>query len=398
MDRAHDLNRIRRLAVAGTLLVVACGLLASSARAATVAITAGADPTESITTQFGATGSVTDPQNYVVEHYKPVGGAACGANPSADDGLSVSLPTSYLPVGTYAAQSNVTIEKAGDYLVCAWLMQYQSSGPNTVAAAESKVVRVRIPSLMLAVAPSVPSVAIDQTFQVTATAQAETQRNLYLYVMLDTGRGCPANAAAASAADSAVSIFTGRSIVGGPTSQSSNLSLRQAGTWLLCAYIHHNSSAEPPQATAQGTVTVLAPPPPCVVPAIVVNEPLAQTRARVLAASCTVGKVRYVASTRYARGSVFKVAPTAGTSLATSAPIDLWVSSGAPCIVPTIPRSRTLTAVRRRLIQSGCTPGRVTHRRSRSVRKGRVLSLGKARGTKLSPRSSVSIVISSGHR
>jgi hypothetical protein len=100
MDVAFAVARIRTVLLVAGLLTVSAALWAGVAQAASsVSVTVGADPVESITTQLGLSGSVTGPQQYVVEHYKPAGGAGCGANPSADDGTNVSLDDSYLPAG-----------------------------------------------------------------------------------------------------------------------------------------------------------------------------------------------------------------------------------------------------------------------------------------------------------
>jgi hypothetical protein len=399
MDLALNLRRARATTCAVGMLLAACCLWAGTARAAgTVAATVGVDPVESIATQLGASGSVTDPQQYVVEHYKPSGGSACGANPDADNGTNVGLDDSYLPAGAYAKQNNVTFQAAGAYLVCAWLMQFQPNGPNTVVVADAKTITVRLPHLMLTL--GVPAaVTTGQTFQVITTTQVETNRYLWVYVLVDSGRGCPANASAA-ASQTHDTIIDGQTILGGPTTVTTNDDVDTVGALMVCGYINRSySSSDAPEATASASFTGVAPPPPpppCVVPAVVKDEPLAQTKTRLAAASCTVGRVRYLASARYAHGSVFKVAPVAGTSLAHAAAVDLWVSSGAPCIVPSIPSSRGLSAVKRRLRHSGCTVGRVSHRHSRRVHRGRVIALGKPRGVKLSPRSTVGIIVSSG--
>ena len=264
-------------------------------------------------------------------------------------------------------------------------------------AQDSKVVPVRIPKLSIALA--VPA-AVNQgaTFQVSVTTQAEASRSLSVFLLTDTGRGCPANADAADAVDAANPFYL-RAILGGPATLSANESLNTPGAYLACGYIQYNNSSDPPQAATSAAFTVLAPPPPppsCVVPAIVKDEPLAATRQRLAAAACMSGKVHYVASARYARGSVFKLAPVPGTTLANAAKVDLYVSSGAPCIVPTIPKSRSLASVKRRLAASGCTLGKITHRRSAKRKRGKVISLTAKSGKRLAPRAKVGIVVSSG--
>jgi hypothetical protein len=378
------------------MLLVGCALQVSAARAAsTITINVGNDPVESITTQVGVTGSTTESSGYLTLTRKPVGGAGCGANYQADTGTGVFYPYAISQAGAISYAVNQTFDLAGTYLLCAWL-DTSGNGQNVVATA-SKVVAIRAPSLALTL--DVPAaVNKDETFQLTTTTQAEAERDLYVDLLVDTGRGCPANAAAAYQAAERNPI-SNRSVVGGPITSSTNVSLSTAGKYLVCGYIQYRSSSDPPQATAVATLTVVAPPPPppsCVVPAIVKDEPLAATKTRVVSASCAVGKVRYVASARYARGSVFKFAPVPGTTLPNAAPLTLYVSSGAPCIVPRIPKSRSLTSVKRRLAASGCTVGKVRHQHSARRKRGRVISLTARSGQRLSPRAKVGIVVSSG--
>jgi beta-lactam-binding protein with PASTA domain len=72
------------------------------------------------------------------------------------------------------------------------------------------------------------------------------------------------------------------------------------------------------------------------------------------------------------------------------------VSTGARCIVPKIPKNRSLASVTRRLKAANCTVGKVSHRRSRTRRRGLVLALSPGVGSRLSPRATVRIVVSSG--
>jgi hypothetical protein len=394
MEVARAVARIRKVLLTAGMLTVLAAVWAAAAHAATsVAVTIGTDPVESVTTQLGVTGSTTDSNQFAVVHYKPTGGTACGANPNADDGTNAGINYTITP-GNFATSVNVTFDKAGSYLACAWVMQN-----STVTATDSKTVTVRIPHLSLAL--SAPGAVNERdTFQLTATLQAEASRQLWVYVLVDNGRGCPANAGAADTSDVAYMAASGRSFVGGPTAVSENLSLGDPGVYLLCGYMTISGHpSDPPEVATSASLTVVAPPPPpppCVVPAVVKDEPLAATKGRLGTASCTVGKVRYVASARYARGSVFKLAPTPGTSLPNAAAVDVWVSSGAPCIVPSLPKTRSLGSVTRRLAQAGCTVGKVSHRHSRTVRRGRVIGLSAPKGTRLAPRTAVGIVISRG--
>jgi hypothetical protein len=398
LRRSSAALHARRALLAATLALLGIAAGAGAAQAAsTIAITVGADPVEGITTQLGVSGSTSSTSEAYYLAYKPAGGSPCAANYAADDGIGLISGGSSSQPGPFSRSLNQAFPSAGSYLVCAWLQ----SSSTTVTAVDVKTVAVRIPKLSLSVsAPA--AVALGQTFQVTTTSQAEAQRDLWVYGLVDTGRGCPANASAAARDEAVTTVISDRSVLGGPTTSSENLTLQSAGQYLLCGYIQYNSSSKPPEATASAVFTVVAPPPPppppppCVVPAVVKDEPLAQTKARLTAASCTAGKVRYVASARYARGSVFKLAPVAGTSLANAAAVDLYVSSGAPCVVPAIPSSRTVTSVKRRLVAAGCTVGTTRGRHSARRKRGRVIALTPGTGTRLKPRATVNIVISSG--
>jgi len=385
------------------LLLVSAGALSAStavASAATsVAITVGPDPVESITTQLGAKGEAPNTQQEIVTvKYKAAGGAGCGANPDADDGTQV-VGNGWLNAGAYEKSSNVTFDTAGNYLVCAWMTHHAGTGSGvstyTVVATDSKVVAVRIPKLSIGLSVSPTTVAVGQTFQVTAVLQAEAERMFMAYALPDVGRGCAVNSSAAYQ-ERTDSVFSGTWINGGPQTRTQNMSLGAPGPYLICAYFdRRGSGAAPPQASAVASVVVL---PPCVVPVVVAGERLAAAKGRLAAASCGLGRVRYVASARYARGVVFKFAPAAGQKLANAAPVDVFVSSGRPCVVPRVPASRSLSVVKAKLVKAGCAVGPVTHRRSPGIRRGRVIRLSKPAGARLAPRTRIAIVVSRGRR
>jgi beta-lactam-binding protein with PASTA domain len=93
---------------------------------------------------------------------------------------------------------------------------------------------------------------------------------------------------------------------------------------------------------------------------------------------------------------VFKFGTAPGTTLGNAAAVDLYVSSGAPCIVPAMPAGHGLATVKGRLLAAGCTPGTVTYRHSSRRKRGRVIALSQPKGTRLAPRTVVAIVVSRG--
>lgn len=358
--------------------------LGTSPAVASVAVSVAPDPVEGVPTQIGVSGTLPDSEDVYLD-VKPAGATGCGANYDADDGTGVI--NSFASAGPFTQSRNYTFDSAGSYLLCGWTQ----TSSTTVTAQDAKTIAVRVPHLSLAISAP-PTVSADQTFQVSTTTQAEATRTLYLSALVDTGRGCPANAAAARSTSTS-DIIGGDDVTGGPTTDTRNATLQAPGTYLLCGYLQYQDSSLPPEATAVATVKVAA---PCVVPAVVARERLAATKARLATASCSAGAVRYVASSRYPRGTVFRLSPSAGTTLANGAAVTVYVSSGPPCVVPRIPANRSLASFKRRLAASHCTVGRVTDRRSATRRRGTVVAVSPVSGRRLSPRAKVAIVVSSG--
>lgn len=375
------------LAIIGAAVLVAPG----SASAATLTITSGSDPTESITTQLGVTGTADTTESLLDLKIKPTGGATCGANPGADGGTSVVSATKSTS-GAYMFSSNWTFESAGSYLLCAWLRDYTGCCTYPVVASTNATISVRIPKLSLTLAAP-PSIASGAIFQVSVTGQAETERTAFVGAVPDTGRGCAANWAALTSL-AGYNAIDRVAITGGPTTDTKNVSISEPGAYLLCGYFQKAYDDATPEATAAGAITVTA---PCIVPALAVDTTLPAWRAALATAHCDVGKVTYHASARVKRGNVISVNPRSGTVLGPMAAVVVVVSSGAPCIVPSV-AGKTVRAARAALVKAHCTPGAVKHRRSHSYRKGRVVTTAAPRGARLSPRATVGIVVSSGRR
>jgi hypothetical protein len=206
------------IAVCGLVVgvMLSPGFAATAFAAPTIELTRGtAEPVESIATQLGAV--VTNGGGYdLFMHVKPVGSAGCGANPEADSGEGVfayeDVTEETNPV---TLSRNWTFRIAGNYRVCAWITKSSSES----AAFAETTLQVRRPHLALSVTAP-PTVAENQTFQVVTTAQAETERPVYEYVLPNTGSGCPANAAAASSAADARTVLYGWNVTGGSFNES----------------------------------------------------------------------------------------------------------------------------------------------------------------------------------
>jgi hypothetical protein len=375
------------------VVLLASGIGVSSAQAAaTMQLSVAADPAESITTQLGANGNGDGNPDYLVLKVKSAGGQGCAANPSADNGDDV-INSASEDNATYSETRNWTFDAAGSYLLCGWLARQDNS---SVVATASQSISVRPPHLSLAI--SVPaSVQTGQTFQVATTAQAETSRYASEYILPDTGSGCPANASAASGSSGEISAsFNSWNVVGGPFTQTLNETLSGQGTYLICAYFEYPSAQSPPEATASAKTTVMPPPPPCVVPKFASTTTLAAVEAALRAADCTVGKVRYASSLRVGRGDVVALNPTPGKTLAAGGAVDIVVSTGPPCLVPAIRSGAGVASVERRIIAANCAVGGISHARSRTVRRGRVIRLALRAGTRLAAGARVNLVVSRG--
>ncbi len=380
--------------ISSVVAVIVCfGCAASAVAAPTIELTRGSpEPVESITTQLGGiVSNNSGTQQAFFLHVKPAGGAGCGANPDADNGEEVideDLGSASSPV-TFSR--NWVFRAAGSYKLCAWVLE-GPFGEKVVATSETAVA-VRQPHLSLAVSAP-PTVLLNQTFQVATTAQAETERQVWEYVMPSTGDGCPANAVAAADAPHAGEVL-GWGVTGGPFTEVRNQTLTSSGTYLFCAYFEYPSKESVPELSASTQISVVEPPPPCTVPTLVRGDNLASVEQSIRVASCTVGPVRLSASTNVRRGGVISLSPNSGSKLATGAPVTIVESAGRPCIVPSVKPNSTVGHVERLLAAADCH-ATILRVHSHQVPRGRVVRLGSRAHSHLFPLTKVRIVVSSG--
>jgi hypothetical protein len=320
--------------VLATVLCSVLGLtLAPVAAAATptVAISVSPDPAESITAQLGLTGDDSSPQNALLLRVKPAGGEACGANYEADKGQTVVGGSEGSGTGPHSVSRNWTFEASGSYLLCAWLVDNSQSGAPTVASA-SMTIAVRPPHIALSI--TVPAtVQPAQLFQISTTAQSETSRQTFQYLVPNTGRGCPANASAAGSTSGEMQTDWPKQgsdwqVNGGPFTETLTESLASTGTYLVCAYVQYPNPASVPEATASASVSVVKPPPPCVVPHPSSSTSLRSFEHRLLAAHCKVGRVRYTFSSHHPRGTVIATSPKPASRHPNGTLVGLTVSRG----------------------------------------------------------------------
>jgi hypothetical protein len=373
---------------------------AVSAASPTLNITIGSEPVESIATQLGVSGTAAFAPggNVYYLSVKPAGGAACGANPQADTGSSEVLNGS-TPGGAYEKSVNWTFQTAGSYLACAWLLEVNSKSESSVALTAQTTITVRRPHLSLSIAAP-RTVAPGQTFQVSTTAQTETGRAITEFILPSTGGGCPANAGAAGSASGGLQVnFVNGStwfVTGGPFTEAPNEMLTGIGGYLVCAYAEYQSQGSPPEGTSSVAITVVKPPPLCVVPKLAPRTTLKAAEHALAAGNCTVGSLRYVASRTIPRGDVVGLRATAGVSLASATPIQIVVSAGPPCVVPRFDQHLSVSWVKHRILAANCRVGKVTSVASTKRRRGSLVRLTPRPGTRLPPQAVVQIMISAG--
>lgn len=386
-----------RKLLASAVAAGASGCLALAVPAQTLAsptielIRGSTEPVESITTQLGMI--VHNGENdWYGMRIQPAGGEPCAANFDADNGEDVTGGEWDIgETDPLEFSSNWTFQRAGDYKVCAWVTPGESE--HALAAAETTF-HVRQPRLALSISVP-PSVSPNQTFQVATTAQAETERSVWEYALPNTGDGCPANSAAAGEAPGAREVLTSWNVTGGPATESRNESIESPGVYLFCAYFEYPSTESPPELSVSAQTTVLAPPPPCVVPAVPSGAPLTNVEAALRSASCSLGAVHYSASTSVRPGGVLGLNPGPGTTLPAGASVGVDVSAGRPCVVPSV---RPGTNVHRAevLLAAAHCGALIVHAHSRRVRRGAVIALGSHPHAHLFPLTRVRVIVSSG--
>jgi hypothetical protein len=369
----------------------------------TLTLSTATDPAESIPTQLIATGTAASSDTLLYATVKPTGGQSCGANYGADVGAgrNATFFAEGVSEGPFSKSVNWTFETAGSYLLCGWLNDSTQSGEPVVATA-SLTVSVRQPHLALGIsAPA--TVATGQTFQLVTIAQAEVTRTVNEYILPNTGRGCPANGAAASATSGGNDVeFPSHgidwSVNGGPFSESANETLRSAGQYLVCAYVQYPSGESPPEITASAAIMAVAPPPPCVVPNFTSTTRLAAIEQLIRAGGCTVGQTRQSASRKVRAGYVIALSPASAQHLPSATAVNITISTGPPCIVPRVLPGTALGRVERRLAANHCSTGKVSSTRSRRYRHGSVLHLGARTGQVLASHAPVAIVVARARR
>ena len=276
---------------------------------------------------------------------------------------------------------------AGTYLVCIWFAQ--KSTDSTTPIAQTVTFRKASGTISATVDPGSPQP--DQRATVTVTGSSEATAYVYAKVRPAGGAAC----APSYSADPGSSLIDGREVNGGFTTTATTTQSK-AGNYVICLWLAASSTDAQPIAGPQTAgFTVVAPPPPCVVPALPRGASFDAVTAALATAHCSVGTTTKAPSKKAATDTFLRFDPAAGTELAPGAAVNVVLSAGARCRVPRVTRGLRLSQAKALLAAAHCTVGKV-RRVSSSRKRGRVVRFSPASGTKLPPLATVGIRVSKG--
>jgi hypothetical protein len=399
------LQRCDRVALRKFSLVVAtctAGLLAlgsapALADTASVSFTDAAgrsDPAAHVGRTFTVAGNTTVSKHLWIR-FRAAGGAPCAPSSSSDsgsnyfDGFSGDSFNGATVNGDFTLKKTGVWSTPGTYMFCIWLADSETT--STTPITQNVTFRAPTGTISATVSPITPQVGQQAT--VTITGASEGPEGVYATI-----RAAGAPCATSYAADSGQGLVNGTS-VNGAFSVMATTTPDAAGTYLICLWLADSSSSGTPVAGPQPvTFTVAAPPAPCVVPRIAPGTAVKTVVSGLRAAHCTPGKRTYSASRSYRRGSLIRLNPAPGTSLASQAAVGMLISTGKPCRVPTVGGGTRLRTAKARVVAAGCTVGSVRYVKSRTHRRGTVVRYSPKSGTRLKPRARVGIVVSRGRR
>jgi hypothetical protein len=395
------MRHLRPSALTRTLVLVLALMLPATLAATAVADTAVitftdaggvSDPVAGVGRTMTIAGNTAVPEHLYVKH-RPAGGAPCAPSWSSDSGSGYFSGFSGDSFNANV-NGNFTLKETGSWpgtgaeLFCVWLSPSESSSVTPI----SQVITFRSPTGAISVAVTPLQAQPDQAATVTISGSSESPENVYATIR--TGAGAPCSIS--YDADSGHGLVNSRS-VSGAFSFDSTTTQSTPGPYTVCVWLAPSASSGNPIAGPQSaTFTVLAPPPPCVVPVIAPGTTLQGAIAGLSAAHCALGRRTFTASRSYPRGTLIKLKTTSGTSLAAQATVDAVFSTGTPCRVPRLKPGTRLATAKARILAAGCTVGPVKRIKSHTHRSGIVLAYGPAPGTRLKPRATVAIVVSRG--
>lgn len=314
------------------MLVALCGAMACSAGVAhadTASLTftdaaGNSDPAVGVGRTITLAGtSAADTRIHV--KFRSAGGAPCAPSFSSDSGTSSFEGFSGDRFSGESVNGNFSFKKTGqwsergDFLFCIWLAETSS----TSATPFSQTVTFRAPNGSISATVNPVSPKTDEPATVTITGASESSANVYGKIRRSGGASC----ATSFGADPGSSLISGEP-VNGAFSLTRTTTQQEAGGYVICLWLANSSSDGAPIAgPQQATFTVLAPPPPCIVPKVTSSMTLAKAKSKLIKANCSVGKVTRKRNSRRA-GRVIGFTPPSGKVLANGARVGIRVSKG----------------------------------------------------------------------
>lgn len=379
------------VAVLVALMGMAATARADSASLAVLDAAGRDDPAVDLGRTFRLSGNVTVPKRVYVK-WRPTGGAPCAPSFSTDSGEGGSLFNAMFSGqdvnGNFVLTTSRVWTRSGSFLFCIWLADSASTSVTPIA----QIITFRRPTGTISGTVAPVSPLVNQNATLTVTGSSEAPKRVYASLRAGGGAACPPS----FDQDSGARLLRGEDVNGSFT-LTAPIRVSTAGPQQVCLWLAASSDDPSPVAGPQPvTFTALVPPPPCIVPRVSAGTPAAVAIRALGRASCSLGERKLVASRRYPRGSLIRFVPGPRTRLPNAAPVQLVLSDGRPCVVPSLRRGTSVRTAMRRLQASGCTPGRVIRRTSTRVRRGDVIGFAPSSDSRRAPRARVTIIVSRG--
>jgi hypothetical protein len=233
-------------------LPVACVLwlavLASSARAASVAITLPpAPPSEDAAFAVSFTGDTTGldgDTGYLYARYRPSGGSACAPTYSSDSGDGVTYDERV--EGAFRSDAVVKAPDSGSYQVCAWM----EDGNGDTRATGTATLVVRPPDESLAFTGPGSRVAPGKAFTLHTGFTAEVPRILHVGLTRTASCG-PSYDALVDAGSSTIRVVDDAPEVSGDGSRDDVVTVDSVGTWRICGFLEDPNDDGPAELAYQ---------------------------------------------------------------------------------------------------------------------------------------------------
>ncbi len=396
----------RRLPTLVALTVTAFAALTAQSLADTATLTitnsqGQSDPAALLPRVFTVSGDTTQSGVQAYVKYRATGGAGCAPSAATDTGTPLDgasgpfyngAPTDS---GDFSESDVITWPQPQTLMFCIWI----ASSPTATATPFTQVVTFRAPTgtVGATITPAAPTAG--QPFSIAITGASEAPETVYATLR-------PAGACAPTfASDSGSNLINGPGqAANGSYSITVSATEATAGSYEVCLWLASSpTDAAPIAGPAAATFTVapapvIPPPPPpaCVVPNPAPNSSLAFVEQVLVAAHCTLGAVTHIASPLVKAGDVISLSPAPLSQEPNGTAVSIVASTGPACVVPKLAVGSLLATAERAIRKAHCSVGRVTHVRSRKVRRGRVVRWTPATNTLATTNAPVAVVVSSG--